>query len=33
VTGNSAPIGFGADLYNLDVKKISKDSTVGIIVG
>jgi hypothetical protein len=30
VTGNS---GFGADLYNLGAKKISKDSTVGVIVG
>jgi hypothetical protein len=30
VTGNSAPAGFGADLYTLGPTKISKDSTVGL---
>jgi hypothetical protein len=31
VTGNSAPVGFGADLYTLASAHITKDSTVGVI--
>jgi hypothetical protein len=31
LTGNSAPVGFGADLYTLGAKRISSDSTVGVI--
>ena len=31
LTGNSAPVGFGGDLYNLGAKRISHDSTVGVI--
>src|SRR5262249_27252330 len=31
VTGNSAPVGFGADLYTLTAAHTSKDSTVGVI--
>jgi hypothetical protein len=33
LTGNSAPVGLGGDLYNLGATKISKDSTVGVIDG